>query len=374
VSEVSKTFKFKLVPTKEQARVLLRTKSLCNWLYNTALEQRITAWKYHHVSLTCYQQQAELPDIKDAFPEFAKAHSLVLQDVLVRLDKTYQAFFRRVQWGEKAGFPRFQGANRYHSFTYKQFGNGAKLDNGFLVLSKIGWVKVRWSRPIEGTIKTATISQEADGWYVCFSCADVPCEPLPITNQEIGIDVGLKAFLTTSQGISVANPRWLRKMERKLKWHQRRVSRRKKGGQRRKKAVRELAKCHQMIRRQRLDFQHKETVKLVRANDVIYHEALQVRNMVKNRHLAKSILDAGWAQFLSILSFKAACAGRKVIAVPAQYTSQDCSGCGERVPKSLSVRTHVCPTCGLIMDRDENAALNIQRAGQALRGYPGVLG
>src|SRR6185369_8297154 len=147
---------------------------LCRALYNTALEQRIVAYQRRHVSVTRYQQEAELKDIRAAFPEYAAIHSHVLQDVLARLDKTYQAFFRRLMTGERAGFPRYQGRERYHSFTYKECGNGATLDNGVLVLSKIGRIAVRWSRPIEGTPKTVTISQEADGWYVCISCADVP--------------------------------------------------------------------------------------------------------------------------------------------------------------------------------------------------------
>ena len=368
MSSVSKTYTYKLVPTEEQERVLLRTKSLCNWLYNTALEQRITAWKSQRISVTRFQQEAELPEIKAAFPEFNEVHSQVLQDVLARLDKTYQAFFRRVKTGEKAGFPRFKGSNRYHSFTYKQYGNGARLDNGCLVLSKIGRVKVVWSRPLAGTPKTVTISEEADGWYVSFSCAGVPCPALPMTGQETGIDVGLQSFLTTSDGEHVENPRHYRKAERKLRKCHQRVSRRKKGSQRRKKAVKLLAKAHQAVRRQRLDFHFKTANGLIKQFDTLYHETVQVANMVKNRHLSKSISDAGWSQFLSILTFKAACAGREVIAVPARYTSQDYSGCGERVPKSLSVRTHVCPACGLVLDRDENAARNIQWAGQALRG------
>jgi putative transposase len=177
-----------------------------------------------------------------------------LQDVLARLDKTYQAFFRRLADGEKPGFPRFQGANRYHSFTYKEYGNGAQLDNGYLVLSKIGRLAVRWSRPVEGSIKTVTISKEADGWYVCFSCAEVPTQPLPPTGRETGIDVGLKVFLITADGEIVENPRHYRKAERELKQAQKRVSRRKTGSKRRRKAVRLCAKKHQHVRRQRTDF------------------------------------------------------------------------------------------------------------------------
>ncbi len=371
---VSKTFKYKLAPTAEQEHVMWRTVGLCNWLYNTALAQRITAWKYHRVSLNYYAQAAELPDIKAAFPEFHDVHSQVLQDVLKRLDKTYQAFFARRKQGGKGGFPRFQGSNRYHSFTYPQYQNGASADNGFLVLSKIGRVKVIWSRPLAGTPKTVTISHEADGWYVCFACAGVETVERPKTGQEVGIDVGLKSFLTTSDAVHVGNPQWLRKMEKRLRWHQKRVSRRKKGSKRRKKAVAELAKVHQTVRRQREDFQHKAAVTLVTQYDVIYVEDLQVANMVKNRHLSKSISDAGWAQFRSILTFKAACAGKSVVAVPPAYTSQDCSRCHQRVQKSLSVRTHVCPYCGLVMDRDENGAVNVKWAGQALRGYPRLLG
>ena len=168
-----KAFKYKLKPTAEQEQELRRILGLCRWFYNTALEQRIVAYQRCHFSVSRYQQEAELKDIRAAFPEYAAIHSHVLQDVLARLDKTYQAFFRRVKVGAKAGFPRYQGHARYHSFTYKEFGNGATLDNSFLVLSKVGRIAVRWSRPLEGTPKTVTISWEADGWYVCFSCANV---------------------------------------------------------------------------------------------------------------------------------------------------------------------------------------------------------
>ena len=363
-----KAYKYKLKPTAEQERELEQTLWRCRTLYNTALEERITAYRRCGITLTCYQQQAELPDVKAAFPEYGDIHSQVLQDVLTRLDKTYQAFFRRVKAGQTPGFPRYQGRNRYHSFTYKQYGNGARLDNGFLVLSKIGRVAVRWSRPLEGTPKTVTISKEADGWYAVISCADVPAQPLPPTGRETGIDVGLKVFLITADAEVVENPRLHRRGEKQLAKANKRVSRRKKGSHRRRKAVACLTRAHQTVKRQREDFHHQTALALLRQYDTIYLEDLQVANMVRNHHLAKSISDAGWAAFRSILEGKAAYAGRRVIAIPAQYTSQDCSGCGERIPKSLSVRTHVCTSCGLVLDRDENAARNIQWAGQALRG------
>jgi transposase len=162
--------------------------------------QRITAWQRCHISVSRFSQEAELKDIRAEFPAFAAIHSHVLQDVLAHLEMTYQAFFRRVQRGEKAGFPRFKGRNRFHSFTFKEYGNGVRLDNGFLVLSKIGRISVHWSRLIEGTPKTVTVSNEADGWHVAISCMNVPVQPLPSTGQETGIDMGLESFATLANG------------------------------------------------------------------------------------------------------------------------------------------------------------------------------
>jgi putative transposase len=229
-----KTFKYKLNRTPEQERGFERVLVLCRHLYTVALEQRITAWQRCHVSVSRYQQEAELKDIRAEFPEYAAVHSHVLQGVLARLDRTYQAFFRRVQQGEKAGFPHFKGRERFHSFTYKEYGNGARLDNGFLVLSKIGRIAVRWSRPLRGTPKTVTVCREADGWYVAFTCAEVPCQPLPRTDVDTGIDLGLESFATLANGEPIANPRIFRVAERHLRRAQRRVSRRVKGSHRRR--------------------------------------------------------------------------------------------------------------------------------------------
>ncbi|HEX9414469.1 MAG TPA: transposase [Ktedonobacterales bacterium] len=364
---VRKTFKYKLQPTAEQEGTLAFVVRRCRELYNAGLQERRDAWQKCGVSITAGSQSAQLPEIKDVRPEYRDIHSQVLQDVLTRLDQAFQAFFRRVKTGETPGYPRFHGANRYTSFTYKQFGNGASLDNGFLVLSKIGRLAVRWSRPLEGTPKTVTITREADGWYASFSCADVPIQPLPLTGDETGIDLGLESFATLADGSQIANPRIFRVAEMALKRAQRRVSRRKRGSHRRRKAVQLLARAHQTVQRTRRDFHHKTAMALVRRYDTIYHEDLQPANMVKNHHLAKSISDAGWSGFLSILSFKAAYAGKTVIGVPAAYTSQACSGCGVIVQKGLSVRWHECPDCGTSLHRDHNAALNILRLGQRSR-------
>ena len=393
-ASVRKTFKYKLSPTPAQVVACEEVLWRCRELYNAALQERRDAWQKCGMSVTFAMQSAQLPGVKEVRPEYQDINAQVLQQVLHRLDRAYQAFFRRAQAGEEPGYPRFQGRDRYNSFTYPQVGEhgGARLDNGYLVLAKIGRIGVRWSRPLEGTPKTITISREADGWYACFSCADVPVQSLPPTGKETGIDVGLKVFLVTAEGdVVVENPRHYRKGEKRLAKAQRRVSRRKKGSNRQKKAVVLLARAHQTVKRQRADHHHKTALALVRAYDTIYHEAIQPANLsrrpaplpdgnggylqngaARKAGLNKSIHDAGWGQFLSILAFKAACAGKRVEAVNPAYTSQDCSGCGARVPKSLSVRTHVCPSCGLVLDRDENAARNILRAGQARQGAVAV--
>jgi len=290
--------------------------------------------------------------------------------VLARLDNTFAAFFRRVQNGEQPGYPRFQGTDRYNSFTYPQVGEhgGAALDRGMLRLSKIGRIRIRVHRPLQGTPKTVTISREADGWYACIACAEVSIEPLSATGHETGIDVGLHVFLITADGEIVENPRHHRTAERRLARAQRRVSRRKQGSKRRRKAVALLKRTHQAVQRQRRDFHHKTALQLLTTYDMIYLEDVQVRNMVRNHHLAKSISDAGWAAFRTILTSKAAYAGKWVVAVPPAFTSQLCSRCGVVVSKGLSVRWHRCPACGTNLHRDHNAARNRERLGQSRRG------
>jgi putative transposase len=382
---VRKTFTYQLLPTPEQEQALATVVWRCRTLYNVAREQRTTWWdRGQGTGATSYQQQAELPDRKAACPEYAAVHAHVLQDVIVRVDRTFQAFFHRVMAGEQPGYPRFQGTDRYHSFTFPEYGNGTVVNGGMLSLSKIGRIPLRLHRPLQGTPKTVTISVEADGWYACIACAEVPTEPLPLSGRETGIDVGLQVFLVRADGEPVEHPRHDRRAERALRRAQRRVARRKQGSTRRRKAVALLKRTHQHVQRQRRDVHHKTALALVRAYDVLSLEDLQVRNLVRRPKavpngnggylkngasrkagLNTSINDAGWYAFRQILACKAAWAGKRVEAIPPAYTSQDCSGCGERVEKSLSVRTHVCPRCGLVLDRDENAAVNILRAGQA---------
>ena len=293
----NKTFKEKLRPTPAQERALEEVLWRCRELYNTALEQRITAWQRRHISVSRYEQEAELKAIRAEFPEYAAIHSPVLQDVLARLDKTYQAFFRRVQRGEKAGFPRFKGQNRFHSFTFKEYGNGARLDNGVLVLSKIGRISVHWSRPIEGTPKTVTISKEADGWYVAISCADVPMHPLPSTGQETGIDLGLESFATLANGQRIFTPGYYRKA-RSLSAAMPATRRPAQEGQppaaQSGRATRKGASAHRAI--SAATSITKKRAKLVRAYDIIYQRTCGSPTWCRNHHLAKSIQDAGWAR------------------------------------------------------------------------------
>jgi putative transposase len=269
---------------------------------------------------------------------------------MLRIDRAFQAFFRRVKAGETPGYPRFQGRGRYNSLTFPEYGNGAVLDGRVLSLSKIGRIHIRLHRPLEGTPKTVTISREADGWYVCLSCAEVPSQLLPLTGHETGIDLGNESFATLSNGTRIFHPGWYRKAERALKTAQRRVSRRKKGSNRRRKAVKLLAKAHQTVRRQRQDFHHKTALALVRANDTIYLEALQTANMVKNHHLAKSITDAGWALSLSSCRTRqhAPVAGSVASIPPIPHNS---------VAGVARWSTRVSPSAGIVVPSAERACI-----------------
>ena len=366
---VRKTYKYKLKPTSEQERAMAFVLRRCRELYNAALQERKEAWHKRGVTSRRRSRAPNCRPSKRRGPNTVTSTRRSCRMSSPGLDRAFQAFFRRVKNGETPGYPRFHGANRYNSFTYKQFGNGAALENGFLVLSKIGRIAVRWSRPLEGTPKTVTISKEADGWYVCFSCADVPMQPLARRlDKKRASTWGSRCSPRFLMARASSTPAGIAKRSARLKTAQRRVSRRKKGSTRRRKAVNLLAKAHQKVHRQRQDFHHKTALALVRANDTIYHENLQPANMVKHHHLAKSISDAGWGAFLTILAYKAACAGRRVVAVNPAYTSQTCTGCGVVVSKGLSVRWHSCPDCGTSLHRDHNAAKNIERLGQSLRG------
>lgn len=352
-----KTFRFRLYPAKESRQKIDQTIETCRRLYNRELEWKIKSWQEEERSIGRKELQNYVQEQRLTDSYMQNVYTQVLHEVGIRMMKAYDNFFRRVKSGkEKPGFPRFKGKKFYDSFCYTQ--GGFKLLENRLHLSKIGEVKVKLHRPVEGTIKTCTITRTNGKYYVCFSC-ELEENPLPATGKKVGLDVGITHLAITSDGQFFPKLDSYRKAEKRLKYLQRMVSRRKKGSARRKKAVRLLAKQHEKVANQRKDIAHKVSTELIRNHDLIAHENLQVKNMVKNEHLAKSIHDAAWGKLFEFLAYKASDAGRKVIPVPPHHTSQICSQCGELVPKKLSVRWHECPHCGLSIHRDVNAAKNI---------------
>ncbi len=362
-----KTFKYRLYPNKQQQRLLEQQLEECRWLYNHLLEQRRDAWELRQESLRLYDQHALLPALKIERPALAGVQSQVLQNVAVRIDLSFQEFFRRVNAGEKPGYPRFRGQGRYDSITFPQVPVGCRLEteDRRVRIANVGRVKVVLHRPLEGTPKTATISRSRTGkWFVCFSSECAEPEPLPATGQQVGIDVGLKTFATLTQGEPIENPRFLRAEEQALAKAQRRLSKEEKGTPERAQRRKIVARVHERIAWRRADFAHQHSRSVVTTCDLIAVEDLSVNRMTHHHCLAKSIHDAAWSQFADLLSYKAAWAGRKYVAVNPAYTSQDCSRCGHRQKLSLADRTYTCPCCGLILDRDLNAARNILRLGQ----------
>lgn len=291
------TYKYRLAPTRKQVELLDWTLARCRELYNAALQERRDAYRMAGKSLNYYDQANQLVEVKEVRPEYTDIHSQILQDVLRRVDKAFQAFFRRVKSGEKeVGYPRFQGRDRYDSFTFPQ--GGWSLQNTSLNLSKTGTIKVKLHRPVCGKVKTTTIKREGEHWYVCFS-VEVDTLPLPHSDKAIGIDLGLTTFAVFSNGQEVENPRCLRRSLGKLATKQQALSRCKRGSHRRSKARRAVAQTHRRIRNQRADFLHKESRKLVNEYGTIVFEKLQPANMVRNHSFALSISDAGWGQFVA---------------------------------------------------------------------------
>jgi putative transposase len=353
-----KTYQYRLYPNKEQTFKLLNQFEECRWLYNHLLNQRKDSWENNQTSIYAYDQQKYVIGLKKERQSLKTVHSQVLQDITIRIDLAFQAFFRRIKAkSTEAGYPRFKGKDRYDSITFKQ--SGFYLKDNKLKLSKVGNVKIELHRPIKGQIKTLTIRKNnLNQWFACFSVDIEECVALPKTNKIIGIDVGLSSFATYSDGTKIDNPRFLRNSEKELTALQSNYSKCKN-----KKNKRRLSKLHNKIANQRKDFCHKLSRNIINEYDTICIEDLAINKMVKSHQMAKSIYDAAWFQFAQFLIYKAEEADRKVVQVNPAYTSQDCSGCGYRVAKQLSDRIHNCPNCGLSMDRDVNASLNILRLG-----------
>jgi putative transposase len=345
-----KTYKYKLDPTRKQKQLLSQSLDLCRGLYNMCLEQK----QYQRIGR--FEQDLQLTKLKEVFPEYREVYSEVLQNVLKTLDKAFQNFFRRIKNGEKAGYPRFKGKNRYDSL---QFNNkGFKLNGKQLSVSKIGNIKVRLSRelPADAIVKTLNIKRSVNGWFCTLTFEYKPV-PLPKNRKKIGIDVGIENFAALSDGTFIQNPRFYEAGQAELRTAQRRVARRtNKRSNRRRKAVVLLQKVHARIANKRLDFLHKETTKLVRKFGTIVFENLNIKGLAQGI-LSKQVLDASWGTFISMSEWKAADAvNRKVLKVPAPYTSQECPKCGNRKKKLLSERQHKCSKCGYQTHRDTAAA------------------
>ena len=360
--DMIKNVRYRIYPNKQQLKKLENTLNECRWLYNHLLEMRKTAYEQEGKSLSCYGQQVTYPILKEQRPSLNTVHSQVLQNVAVRIDLAFKAFFRRCKAGEKPGYPRFRSADRYDSFCYPQSGFRITHDSR-VVLSKIGTVKMVYHRPIKGKVKTCTVQRSSTGkWYVTFA---VECEPerLPECQQQVGIDVGLKTFATLSTAEEIENPRFFRKEEKALAKVQRKHAKLAQGTPERRKHRQVIARVHERTKFRRDNFTHQNSRQIVDRFGIIAVEDLNVNRMVHTHCLAKSMSDAAWSQFFDQLSRKAEEAGRQLIRVNPAYTSQQCSACGHRQKMPLSERIFDCPCCHLQRDRDLNASKNILRLG-----------
>ena len=380
-------YQYRLKPTKQQKAKIDHWLSMLCAQYNYLLAARFHWYEQNRCSinacpLVCYlpelrdnpdyySQKKTLPNLKKTHPWYKDIHSQVLQDVVKRVKLAFDRFIKGDSNGKRSGKPRFKKHHRYRTFTYPQMKEGC-LEGNLINLPKIGKIKIVLHRLIPDgfKVKTASITKKCDGYYLVLSLEDktVP-EVKPDINPDsiVGIDVGLKEFLTTSEGETIEIPQYYRKSQKRLKVIQKRVSRRVLGGRNRIKAIKQLGRQHKKVADKRKDFHFKTANYLLSKYDVVAYEKLNVKGMAKSR-LAKSVLDAGWSSFLGILTNKALNAGLLTVPVSALNTSQNCSNCGKKVPKKLHVRWHDCPYCGCSLDRDHNAAINIRNraAGQSV--------
>ena len=354
-----KTYKYLLYPTRKQIEKLNWTLETCRILYNSALIDRKRHYEETKQGLSRIAQQKILVSDKKNITYLKDIHSQVLQDVLFRVEKAYKAYFRRLKdKNGKTGYPRFKSEGRYDSITYTQ--SGFEIVGGKLKLSKIGHIKLKQHRSISGIIKTCNIKKEIDKWYVCFSVEYTPAiRKQTVIRKHVGIDVGIKSFAVLSDNQKIHNPKYLVKSEERLAKKQRQMSSKKKGSNNRRKAVISVARAHKKVSNQRKDFQHKLSRKIISGYDAVGAEDLQIRNMVKNHCLSKSISDAGWGQFLSFMEYKAVEAGILFLRMDPRNTSKKCSVCKYIYEDmDLSVRKWTCPICNTEHDRDVNASVN----------------
>jgi len=361
-----RAYRYRIYPTARHRLALEDQLRFACDLYNAALEQRRDAWRRRQHAVTLYEQFRDLTDLRAAGIGPAAMNCTAMRDPLRRLDRAYKAFFNRLKAGAKPGYPRFRSSRRYDSLTWA---DGWAVRERRLVLQGIGHLKVKWHRefPASATLRTVTVRRIAGRWYACFSLQlSQPREVGFARRSAVGIDLGIKHFLTLSTGEHLAGPRAYHTAARQLRVIKRRLSRRRMGSCRRKKVGFLLARKHVRIRNIRRDHAHKLSHRLVSSFGLIAIEDLNVRSLARG-FLAKHVTDQGWAAFLTTLEYKAAEAGTRLVQVPPAGTSQVCSDCGTVVMKPLSERTHRCHRCGLVIDRDANAALNILRLGLSLQ-------
>ncbi|MEO8397174.1 MAG: transposase [Chloroflexota bacterium] len=364
------TYKYRLRPTKAQKHQLENMLELCRSVYNATLATRKYAYERRGESLNYYDTAALLPLWKSLATDLKQVHSQVLQNVQLRVDLAFKAFFRRVKAGEAPGYPRFKGRGQYQSLTYPQCGNGVKLTGNALMISKVGAIQVHLHRPLKGKIKTVTLQRNTVGkWDVCFAC-EVQFDPLPVNTNSVGIDLGLKTFAFLSDRSRIDRQRWMKRDADTLARLQRKKEKLPLGSLDRAKTVHALQHAYQRSTQRRTNFAHQMSRKLVNTYQFMAFEKLDIQQMqgVGNTVINRGIADVAWGQFVRYTLYKAENAGRTVVLVNPRGTTQECSSCGEIVLKDLSRRVHDCPHCGLKIDRDLNAALNILGRGLASVG------
>lgn len=376
-----RAYKFRLRPTARQHVALQTCLDDHRALYNAALEERRMAWRRRRTSVRYGDQSAQLRDIRAICPEQGRWSFSSQQATLRRLNKAFEGFFRRVKAGQKPGFPRFRSQHRWDSVEWPKDGDGCRFkpDQRQVYLQGVGTVKVSMHRQVAGVVKTVSVKREGRRWFLVLSCDNVPTRPLPATGAAVGIDMGISVFLATSDGELVVNPRHGRTAARRLALSQRTLARKKRDSKNRRRQREVVANRHRKVANQRRDFHHQLARRLVGDYDLLMIESLSVKNMSRSasgtlerpgthvaakRGLNRSILDAGWASFASILTGKAEEAGRKVIKVNPQHTSRKHWRCGLRGDRVGTV--FWCPHCALSEHADVNAARNILWAGLAL--------
>ena len=353
-----RTFHYKLHPNEAQARVLKDWIRQCCTLYNAALEQRITGWRSQHRSITFFDQTADLTALRASDPEWSVVPAEVQRSALRRLNRAYEAFFRRVKRGEKPGFPRFRSVRRYNSFDISR----ATVKKDRVYIPKLGHVKMNLHRPIEGTIKNVTVKRDSTGkWWVSLQCDLGPAPEKCAIQSSVGIDLGLTTLAMRSDGQAIPNPRFGKRGADQLTKRQRKLAKKKKGSKNRQKAQILVAKAHAHVANQRLDHARKEAKKLYDEFDEVAYEDLSVQRLCRGQ-FSKSMHDAAWGIFLRCCASKAEYAGKHHTPKDHRQTSQRCSSCGARVKLTLAERVYRCSSCGLEIDRDHNAAINVRFA------------